>query len=128
MTSVMGDGGTAEPDQGDGGTADPDGPVTLVVTGDPVSDVTEAGLPDDVTLVDPTGVMPGDSGTGINITGPIVGLYDPSDLKPCSADASTQECNVTNFERCTLIRERTRRCTCLPGFAYDYQGSHCIGK
>ena len=37
-------------------------------------------------------------------------------------------CNLTNLERCVVIRERASRCVCLAGYARATDGYSCVGE
>ena len=43
-----------------------------------------------------------------------------------SRSATGEQCNLTNFERCTTVRERAAMCLCLPGFARSSRGRRCL--
>lgn len=50
----------------------------------------------------------------------------PDGSQSCERETNNA-CNVSNLERCVLIRERAARCVCLSGYARGGDGKSCIG-
>lgn len=53
-------------------------------------------------------------------------LPEVRDLQNCDLQHS-QTCNLTNAERCTVIRQRSPRCDCIAGHIRAKDGSTCVG-
>ena len=70
-----------------------------------------------------------DADDSMTSAAPDPGLSPRPTLVDIECDRETQAgCDVTNLERCTLIRERSPRCRCIAGYARDKDGVTCVGK